>query len=213
MSRFTILLNGPVILTERLKKQAEGTRALAADGGMTHAAPLGLNVELWVGDFDSTSEALAAHYSDTPRQRFAMAKDKTDGELAADEAIRRGASSLLLIGSFGGQIDHTLGHLALAVKLARKGIPTILTSGEEEAYPLLPGKTRIGLPQGSRLSIIALADVEGLTLRGTHWALEEAAVELGSTSTISNIAIDPVEILLRSGYGIAIAYPGMAGAP
>lgn len=210
MSRFTILLNGPIALTGRLRKQAEGTRALAADGGMVHAASLGLHVELWVGDFDSTSDALAARYGDTPRQQFPAAKDKTDGELAADEAIRRGATSLLLIGSFGGQIDHALGHLMLGVRLARRGIPAILTSGEEEAQPLLPGTTRILLPHGSRLSIIALSDLEGLTLRGTRWALHEAAIDLGSTSTISNVATGPVEILLRSGYGMAIAYP-MAG--
>ncbi|HYM99712.1 MAG TPA: thiamine diphosphokinase, partial [Aestuariivirgaceae bacterium] len=117
MSPFTILLNGPIRVTSRLKKQAEGTRTIAADGGIVHAEPLGLDVELWVGDFDSTSEQLAARYAAIPRQKFPTAKDKTDGELATDEAVRRGATALLLIGSFGGQADHTLGHFALALKL------------------------------------------------------------------------------------------------
>ena len=207
MSRFAILLNGPVSLTGRLREQTQGTRALAADGGIVHAAPLGLEVELWVGDFDSTPNALSELYAHVPRLKFPAAKDKTDGELAAEEAIRRGATSLLLIGSFGGQADHALGHLTLSVKLAKAGLPTLLTSGEEEAYPLLPGSTRLILPDSSRLCLIALADLMGLTLRGTHWALEEARVDLGSTSTLSNIAKGPVEIHLRSGYGIAIAYP------
>ena len=131
MSRFAILLNGPITLTRRLRKQVEGARALAADGGIVHANALGLDVELWVGDFDSTSEEMAARYRAIPQRRFPVAKDKTDGELAAEEAIRRGATSLLLIGSFGGQADHALAHLTLSVKFARKGIPTILTSGEE----------------------------------------------------------------------------------
>jgi thiamine pyrophosphokinase len=207
MSRFTILLNGPIRVTSRLKKQAEGSRVLAADGGIMHAEPLGLSVELWVGDFDSTSQQLATRYRAIPRQKFPTAKDKTDGELAADEAIRRGATSLLLVGSFGGQADHILGHFTLALKLARAGIATMLTSGDEEAHPILPGTTSLSLPKASRLSLIPLSDLSGLTLRGTHWSLQEAEVELGSTSTISNLATGPVEIALGAGYGILIAYP------
>ena len=207
MSRFAILLNGPITLTQRLIKQVEGARALAADGGIVHAAALGLTVELWVGDFDSTSEELAARYSAIPQLRFPIAKDKTDGELATEEAIKRGATSLLLIGSFGGQADHAIGHLTLSLKLARAGIAAMLTSGTEEAYPILSGKTELNLPNASRLSLIALSDLSDLTLRGTHWRLTEARVDLGSTSTISNWVDGPVSISLASGYGIVIAYP------
>jgi thiamine pyrophosphokinase len=210
MSRFTILLNGPISVTGRLKSQAEGTRALAADGGIMHAASLGLKVELWIGDFDSTSEELAARYRTVSRRQFPVAKDKTDGELAAEEAVKRGATSLLLVGSFGGQSDHALGHFALSLKLARAGIATMLTSGEEEAHPILPGTTKLDLPKDSRLSLIAFSDLQGLTLRGTHWPLSHADVALGSTMTLSNVALGAVEILLGSGYGIAIAHPRQA---
>jgi thiamine pyrophosphokinase len=207
MSRFTILLNGPVAVTGRLKQQTLGTRAIAADGGMAHAVPLGLGVELWIGDFDSTSEALAARHRDIPRERFSAAKDKTDGELAADAAIARGATSMLFVGGFGGQSDHALGHFALAIRLARAGIPAMLSSGEEEAYPVLPGSMRPSLPLGSRMSIIALADLTGLTLRGAHWPLRDAEIPLGSTCTLSNIVTGSIEIELASGYGVLIAYP------
>lgn len=207
MSRFTILLNGPIKITSRLKQQIAGTRSIAADGGMAHAALLGLDVELWIGDFDSTPDSLAARYSHVPCERYSAAKDKTDGELAALAAIGRGASSLLFIGGFGGQSDHSLGHFALALQLARAGTPAMLTSGEEEAYPVLPGTMRPELPAGSRMSIIALSDLSKLTLRGAYWPLHDAQIPLGSTITLSNIVTGPVEIVLASGYGILIAYP------
>jgi thiamine pyrophosphokinase len=207
MTAFTILLNGPIKVTRRLKEQASGSRAIAADAGIAHAGPLGLKVELWVGDFDSTTKVLAALHEQVPRQTFPVAKDKTDGELAAEEALKRGATSLLLVGSFGGQADHALGHSALALKLACAGVRTVLTSGEEEAHPVLPGKTELDLPSDSRLSLIALADLSGLTLRGTHWTLDKAEIELGSTRTISNITTGKVEIVLASGYGMLIVYP------
>ena len=83
----------------------------------------------------------------------------------------------------------------------------MLTSGEEEAYPLLPGTTALSLPEASRLSLIALSDLSGLSLRGTHWPLHEVEIELGSTCTVSNLATGPVEVTLASGYGMLIAYP------
>jgi thiamine pyrophosphokinase len=207
MSRFTILLNGPVAVTDRLLQQTVGTRSIAADGGMAHAAPLGLDVELWIGDFDSTSEILAARHRDIPCERFSAAKDKTDGQLAAEAAIARGATAMLFVGGFGGQSDHALGHFALALRLARENIPVILSSGGEEAYPVLPGRMQPALPLGSRMSIIALADLAGLTLRGAHWPLRDAEISMGSTCTLSNIVTGPVEIELASGYGLLIAYP------
>jgi len=207
MSRFAILLNGPVHPTERLESQCRGLRAIAADGGIVHAESLGLTVELWVGDFDSTPPEIESRYRAVPKSRFPAAKDKTDGDLAAEAAIARGASSLLFVGGLGGQADHAFAHLTLAVRLSTSGTAAMLTTGEEEAYPILPGSRPLDLPAGSRLSIVALADLSGLTLTGTQWPLRNAEVKLGETITLSNTVTGRVEIALRTGYGIAIAYP------
>ena len=76
-----------------------------------------------------------------------------------------------------------------------------------EALAVLPGHMEIDLPRGSRVSIIPFADLEGLDLTGVKWPLLQRSVPLGSTLTLSNVALGPVTIALRSGYGIAIAYP------
>src|SRR5437588_10006836 len=101
MSRFVILLGGALILTPRLEKQIQGARAIAADSGMAHAEPLGLDVELWVGDFDSTSAELARRHAAIKRQEHPSAKDATDGELALAEALKRGAKEIVLLRAFG----------------------------------------------------------------------------------------------------------------
>jgi thiamine pyrophosphokinase len=207
MSLFAILLNGPITATRRLRGQVRGGRTIAADGGIAHATALGLDVELWVGDFDSTTSELEDQYKSVPRERFPAAKDKTDGDLASQAAIARGASALIFVGGLGGQSDHAFAHLTLAIRLAAAGTFTMLSTGEEEAYPLLPGIRQLDLPAGSRLSILALSDLEGLTLSGTRWPLEDASVRLGDTVTMSNVVAGPAAIRLSSGYGIAIAYP------
>ncbi|GEM86090.1 thiamine diphosphokinase [Meiothermus granaticius] len=207
MSRFTLLLGGGLSPTSRLRAQITGSRCIAADGGMIHAAPLGLVPELWVGDFDSAGEELLRTYPQVPRESHPRAKDQTDGELAVGAALRRGASALVLVGATGGQTDHALGNLLLSLNLAQEGIPTLLTTGLEEAYPLLPGHRVLDLPPGSRFSLIPLTDLEGVSIRGARWPLDEAQVPLGHTLTLSNQVIGDLEIGLRSGKGLILAYP------
>ena len=207
MTRFAILLGGDLTVTARLRGQVRGARVIAADSGMMHAAALRVVPELWVGDFDSSGSELTVQYRDVPRETFPAAKDATDGAIAVEEAIRRGAREIVLLGGLGGQTDHTAGLLGQSIEIARRGLACLLTSGLEEAWPLIPGRMRVDLAEGTRLSIIPFGDLEGLDLSGVRWPLEDRNVPLGSTLTLSNLALGPVEIGLRAGHGVAIAYP------
>ncbi len=210
MTRFAILLGGDLTVTARLRGQIRGARIIAADSGMMHAAALRIIPELWVGDFDSAGSELAMQYRDVPRETFPADKDATDGAIAVAEALRRGAREIVLLGGLGGQTDHTAGLLGQSIQIARKGVACMLTSGVEEAWPLTPGQMTAELPPDTRLSIIPFCDLEGLDLEGVKWPLEARSVPLGSTLTLSNVALGPVKIALRSGHGIAIAYPPLA---
>ena len=101
MSTFTILLGGDLAVTPRLMGRIAGSRVIAADSGMAHAALLGVTPELWIGDFDSADAALFDRYAHVERKAFPAEKDMTDGELALAEAVRRGASSFIMPGAFG----------------------------------------------------------------------------------------------------------------
>lgn len=210
MTCFAILLGGDLTVTPRLRSQIRGARVIAADSGMMHASALRLVPELWVGDFDSTGSELTMQYRDVPRETFPTEKDATDGAIAIDAAIARGATEIVLLGGLGGQTDHTAGLLGQGIRLARQGIGCLLTSGIEEAWPVIGGRMRLDLPPETRLSIIPFTDLHGLDLAGVKWPLADRDVPVGSTLTLSNLALGPVEIALKSGHGIAIAYPPQA---
>lgn len=208
MTTFTILLGGELEPTPRLAGQIAGSRVVAADSGVAHAATLGLVPELWLGDFDSMPEIVPEPVRDVPRLVFPTDKDKTDGELAVEAALHRGASSLIMVGAFGGpRADHAFLHLALALRLAGNGIDIVLTSGRQEGVPLRPGRTRFDYGDGTPFSILTFSDLAGLGITGAKWPLHDVAVPFGSSLTLSNEVSGELEITLNSGRALLLARP------
>lgn len=208
MSLFAILLGGHLAPSDRLAPVLAGARFIAADGGMRHAETLGVTPELWVGDFDSAADGLMARFPDVPRQPYPAAKALTDGEIAVGEAIERGATRLVLVGALGGErSDHALMHVVQAISLAEAGHAVMLTSGTEEAWPLLAGTITLDLPKGSLFSILAFGDLVGLSIAGARYPLAGFSMPFGSSRTLSNVAEGPVRITLTAGRAIILARP------
>ena len=208
MSRFVILLGGDFFRTPRVEAQVAGARVIAADSGIRHATTLGVQPELWTGDFDSVSDELAAAWPDVPREVFPSGKDKTDGELAVQAAIARGATSLVLAGAFGGpRADHAFLHLALALRLAEQGLPTLLTSGAQEGQPLLPGETRFDFAPGTLFSVLGFSDLTGLSVIGARWPLDRITMAFGSSLTISNEVAGDLTVAIGTGRALLVAHP------
>lgn len=205
MSRFTILLAGPILATPELRAAVAGTRVVAADRGMSHAAALGVRPELWVGDFDSADPALSAAYEDVPRRTFPRDKDRTDGELAIEAAKDRGASRLLLVGALGGpRTDHAFMHLILMLREAAAGLVVEAFDGRERAVPLGPGAHRFEAEPGRAFSLLKFTDLGGLSIRGAKWPLCDATVPFPSILTQSNESTGPIDITLSAGTAILV---------
>jgi len=207
MSRFTILLGGDLTVTPRLRKQIAGTRVVAADSGLLHAAALGVVPELWVGDFDSTEPDWLDAYSDIERKLFTPDKDQTDGELAVEEALARGATSLVLVGVFGGpRPDHAFLHLSMALRLMDRRIDTLLTSGGQEGVPLSHSTSTFDYAAGTLFSILAFSELRGLTVRGAKWPLDHVVVPFGSSLTLSNVVTGSLSVRLEEGRALLLAH-------
>ncbi|MEX0346629.1 MAG: thiamine diphosphokinase [Rhizobiaceae bacterium] len=206
MIRFVILLDGDMTPTARLKSQVEDCRVIAADGGVRHADPLSLLPEVWLGDFDSAPMAVPEQFTGIPRIPYPQDKDATDGEIAVNEALERGAGELLLVGAFGGRrADHALLHKTMALALAGRKIKTTLSDGVQEGYPLLAGKHQFEFEPDTLFSLIGFSDLADLTITGVKWPLENVDIALGSSLTLSNEVIGKLEISLGSGIALLVA--------
>lgn len=207
-SRFAILLDGDLHPTDRLRRQIDGCRVLAADGGIRHAETLGLDPELWMGDFDSADAALQGRFAHVARHDFPADKSISDGEIVIRHALECGAREIVLVGALGGErSDHAVFNLTGAAALAveRPDVRIALTSGTEEALPLAPKKIlKPDWPDGTIFSIAGFTAMSGLTVTGARWPLDNVEVPFGSTWTLSNAAGDGLEIVLKEGRAVAI---------
>ncbi|MBO6717437.1 MAG: thiamine diphosphokinase [Rhizobiaceae bacterium] len=207
MSQFTILLGGDLVATPRLRAQIAASRVIAADSGIRHAVALGVVPELWAGDFDSATEEHLAEHAAIPTARFSHEKDKTDGEIAIDIAIERGAKAFVIAGAFGGErADHEYLHLAVAMRMAEDGHDVLLTSGTTEGRPLLPGRASFDYPPGTVFSVIGFNELTGLTLKGVKWPLDKRLVPFGSSLTMSNEVMSSLDAELEAGRAMLIAH-------
>lgn len=208
MARFAILLGGDLIATPRLSRQMDGARVIAADSGMKHAAALGVVPELWTGDFDSVDDGMRAAHAEVPVEMFPPEKDQTDGEIAIDAALKRGATEIMLVGAFGGaRADHAFLHLTAGIRLAENGTACLLTSGNQEGVPLLPGERSFDYDDRTVFSILPFSDLGGLSLTGAKWPLSARTVPFGSSLTLSNEVAGDLAVRLESGRAMLVAHP------
>jgi thiamine pyrophosphokinase len=204
MKYAAILVGGQLEISQAVLRRARETNlTIAADGGARHAQALKLELDLWVGDFDS-SEGL--DFPDVPRLEFNPDKDATDFELAIAAAKEAGATRATVFGAFGGRFDHTLAIALCAAKNSLEGFEIILESGFETGWVLIPTvKLELSLAKDQTFSVLALSPtVTGLSVFGAKWNLEHATLEFGTGFGVSNLALGTVQLKLEAGFALVI---------
>jgi thiamine pyrophosphokinase len=190
---------------------------VAADSGVDFAYEMGWRVDVAIGDFDSiTSEGLARATAEGARiERRPAAKDQTDLELALDEALRLGASDMIVLGVGGGRLDHLLANLLVlaAPRFARCRITALdgaarvhVVRGQEPATVLLGdvGEVVTLLPVGG--------DASGISTEGLRYQLRGESLPTGTSRGVSNvIATLPASVQLEAGTLLAV-FPGQGAS-
>ncbi|MSO36643.1 MAG: thiamine diphosphokinase [Acidimicrobiia bacterium] len=185
---FVVFAGGDAVHPRWHDAVSDGRRVIAADSGLEHVVALGLVAEVVVGDMDSVDPAVLdnAQRGGTRVERFAVAKDATDLELALATAVRLGAIHVTLVGIGGGRLDHFLANALLLGAPEWAGLNLVAFVGSTRVtvireYAELPG------PEGSLVTLLPLhGRATGITTTGLRWALTDAELVPGSTRGVSN---------------------------
>lgn len=183
---FAVVLTGGECDTEKLLRRRripDGALTIAADVGYRKAAPLGLNPQILVGDFDSLS-AEEIPNADVEIVRVPQEKDFTDTMLACNIAIERGCDELLIVGGFGGRCDHEFSNAFWLENLRERGARAVMTDGAGFVRVIRDETVELARHDGY-FSVFAL-DVCTATLEGCKYPLERATLKRSFPYAVSN---------------------------
>lgn len=172
-----------------------GDLVLCADMGWYIAQKAGFTPDIVIGDFDS---------GDAPDsglvERHPVEKDDTDTMLCVKKGLALGYDDFLIVGGFGGRLDHTLANLQSLLYAVKRGARARMQDGRCRAEVTLSG--RVTVPKtGGTLSVFAMGDVcRGVSIKGTKYDAENLTLTNSFPIGAGNSVIaNEAEIAVREG--------------
>ncbi len=183
MKRCVIIGGAPIERYEEIRTYLRADdHMIFCDGGLRHAERLGISPDLIVGDFDSHERP------DTKAETIVLPteKDDTDAMFAVKEALGRGFEEFLLVGAFGGRLDHSFGNLSLLLMLDSLGKKAMAVDdyGELEIVSSSPAYVGEGFKCFSVLNVSGTA--EGICIENAKYPLRDAVIGCEYQYGISN---------------------------
>lgn len=164
---------------------------LCADGGANYAYNLQIVPDCIIGDMDSIAVEVRDHFSrrEVPLKKYPKQKDFTDTQLALSEAEAWGADEIVLIGSLGKRLDHTLSNLYSCMDLAVKGVKVSHHTSDMQVH-LVTGELRLQGRPGDVVSVLVLSDrAIGVSETGFEYPLQKAVLAKGNPYAVSNLMV------------------------
>ncbi|MCE1246969.1 MAG: thiamine diphosphokinase [Firmicutes bacterium] len=178
---------------------------IAADRGAENAVIMDIMPDLIIGDMDSVKPEILNYFESrgTVVKRFPVHKDKSDLELAFDEAQSMEPDEVIVIGYAGARTDHFLFNIMVYLNYADMNIRFV--DGFEE---MIPAKMKMEITghKDATVSIIPLTPVlEDVTIEGFRYPLNGENLFMGSTRGLSNVLTDPPgKISFKSGNALLV---------
>ncbi|HNX92594.1 MAG TPA: thiamine diphosphokinase, partial [Syntrophomonas sp.] len=162
---------------------------LCADGGANYAYQLGWRPAAIVGDMDSILPEVRSHFNEAgvPFTLLPRRKDETDTQKVLALAKEMGATEIILLGTLGGRLDHTLSNIYSGIELLEQDIKISHISPEVCVY-LVNKELEIWGRKGDLVSILSLTDTaQGLTINGFEYPLQNVRLEKRDPYAVSNV--------------------------
>jgi len=181
-------------LPSSIKPMEKENLIIAADGGLKYCMKFEIMPDIVVGDMDSINHSQLSKMETLGVEliKHPVRKDETDLELALKVALNKGANDIIILGAMGGRWDMTFCNVLILaadylkntnVKLINDNLEIICINSNKKIY--LRNREKF------KLSILPISEtVQGITMRGMEYQLENENLELASTRGLSNIITD-----------------------
>lgn len=176
---------------ERLGDLPAPDVVIAADGGITLAARLGLVPNLVIGDLDSSDPSLVRQMEGQGVQfdRFTHeTKVETDTELAVLAALDWRPDTIVVLGAVGGRLDHSVANLLLLThpQLAEQDVR--IMDGRQAALLAKPGRwNALPASSGDTVSLLPVGgDASGVSTADLLYPLDAETLLAGRGRGVSN---------------------------
>lgn len=197
-------------LLSNLAKEAD--YIITVDGSWEKLKRCGLDfqVDLLIGDFDSLNQSKLQVPDNVEVKKYPHQKDKTDLELAVDEAIKLNPRKITIFGALGNRIDHALANILMLEKIARRNIRGKIINDPHRIYAVFPGYSlQFPAKINDVISLIPITkNVEGISTEGLKYVLKNESLCRTPTRGISNLAISPsIKVENKQGILLVIHQP------
>lgn len=191
-------------------KNIYGQNIIVCDRGLEALYQLKIIPNHVVGDFDSVSPNVLTFYQNKPQvvfHTYNAEKDNTDTDIALKLAIKLKSSKITILGALGKRMDHAIANIHILKDALESEILCQILDEHNRIYlinkEMTLEKEKI---YGKYVSLIPLTStVEGLTLTGFKYPLNNYDLPVGTSLGISNEIIeDRAHIKMEKGILIVI---------
>ncbi|MBT4575187.1 MAG: thiamine diphosphokinase [Candidatus Cloacimonetes bacterium] len=160
---------------------------IAADGGANICRADSITPDYIVGDLDSITLENIKYFSEP---KFVKINDQsnTDLQKAIDHALKLNPTSIKIVAALGNRTDHTLANI-LIFQNYNELIPLEIYDNFGVMKLYSPGSHNIALSIGQTISFFSLTSIEGLSLKGFKYPVNDADYS-NNFIGISNIVME-----------------------
>lgn len=207
MNTKTLIISGGEIDREFLNAFMENEKIdyiIAVDKGLEILDKINVVPDYIVGDFDSVNKDILLKYNNSKIKKLNPKKDFSDTHIALKLAIQLKSKSIHILGALGKRMDHALANIHILKDALDNGVECKILDSNNEIQLITNGENKIQNTQYKYISLIPLTTkVDGITLIGFKYTLDNATLEIGHSIGISNELTDN-EAIITINNGILI---------
>lgn len=181
---------------------------IGADSGAIFLISQGLHPDIAIGDFDSVTEDELLVIRKSSGQTIScdpVDKNYTDTEMAVRLALDMQPRELVILGALGTRFDHSLANVHLLALAAKQQVSATIIDAHNK-ISLVTDHAAIEQQGYPNVSLLPLSmRVEGITLTGFQYPLNDEDLTIGQSLGISNVLLYPTgKIEIREGLLLVI---------